>query len=566
MASNDITPRIILTIETAEAEKKISAVKKELESLGKQVEKNIPLLKKHADMLEENAKQADKLQQAAAKAKEAQEKTPSLPKMPSSSKIPFDINKLAPMPPPTYDPRKDKRTQAQVEAIKVIEQTGKVSEKAAPKIKKFSWAQLATRSAARALKMQLGTGVNPNLIKMGIIAAGAASAVKILQYALTRTSDRMQYQAQIARENTDSMQSAVDRNKELREEQNKTLESLARLNAKEQLSNTDKLDMLKLVTALEKGYNKYGIAIDTATGKITNLQQVQGKITEEQRVKRLKEIELQQKILKEEKKQQKQLVDNMRMHTRTEKTGMFFGYGMEIERDVLFVPTQNDIAKGEAASKRINEIAEEQMKLVAERRKLLKETPLADAEKLENAMLKDKQDKYTQEIKLNEQRLKVQQLRNQGLMKEAKLAEINYQLDKERMNLAGKEAELFDKNRKARAAAQLALWEAQQTKKKEKAQKSANFRELSSFFRDNLNQYRATTQGAIMSGSVEAMRLRSRQTVNVGNNPAAETAKNTQKQADLLSQMVDKTNEMINKLNQITGSGVKIQNLTVRTI
>ena len=568
MAANDITPRIILTIETAEAEKKISAVKKELESLGKQVEKNIPLLKKHADALEENAKQAEKLQQAAAKAKEAQEKTPSLPKMPSSSKIPFDIDKLAPMPPPTYCPsNSNSRTQAQAEAaVKVIEQTGKVSEKAAPKIKKFSWAQLGTRSAARALKMQLGTGTNPNLIKMGIIAAGAASAMKLLQFALTRTADRMQYHAQLARENTDSMQSVVERNKELREEQSKNVEALARLNDKERLSNTDKLEMLKLVTALEKGYNKYGIAIDTATGKIINMKEVQGKIAEEQRVKRLKEIELQRKELIEERKRQKQLVDNMRIHTRTEKTGMFFGYGPEIERGVLFIPTQNDITKGEEATKRLNEISEEQSKLAAERLKLLKETPLADAEKLENALLKDKQDKYTQEIKLNEHRLKVQQLRNQGLMKEAKLAEINYQLDKERMNLAGKEAELFDKNRKARAAAQLALWEAQQTKKKEKAQKSANFRELSSFFRDNLNQYRATTQGAIMSGSIEAMRLRSRQTVNVGNNPAAETAKNTQKQADLLSQMVDKTNEMINKLNQITGTGVKIQNLTVRTI
>ena len=565
MASNDIKPRIILTIETAEAEKKISAVKKELEGLGKQVEKNIPLLKKHADMLEKNAEKADKLQQAAAKAKEAAGNTSSVPKTPRNSKTPFDINNLAPMPRPNYYPGKETAgAQAQAEAVKVIEKTGKVSSAAAQKVKKFSWAQLGVRSAARALKMQLGTGTNPNLIKTGIIAAGAASALKILQYALSRTSERMQYHAQIARENTDSMQSVVDRNKELRDEQNRTLENLARLNDKERLSNADKLDMLKLVTALEKGYNKYGIAIDAATGKITNLQEVQGKIAEEQRVKRLKEIELKQKQLKEERKQQKELVNNMQWGRRKVTDRGWFGLGKEEERTVLYIPTQNDIAKGEAAAKRINEISEEQSKLAAERLKLMKETPLADAEKLENALLQDKQDKYTQEIKLNEHRLQVQKLRNQGLLKEAKLAEINYKLDKERMNLAGKEIEVFDKNRKARLSAELALWEAQQTKK-EKTKKTANLNELSAFYRD-MNQYRATTQGAIMSGSVEAMRLRSRQMVNTEtNNPAAATAKNTQKQAELLMQMVEKTNEMINKLNQITGNGVKIQNLAVRT-
>lgn len=132
----------------------------------------------------------------------------------------------------------------------------------------------------------------------------------------------------------------------------------------------------------------------------------------------------------------------------------------------------------------------------------------------------------------------------------------------------------LDKNEKKQKAAwerYLKSLEPKRDNKIEETQQAAavapeqQIKALTAFYRD-MNQYRATTQGAIMSGSVEAMRLRSRQMVNTStNNPAAATAKNTQKQAELLMQIAEKTNEMINKLNQITGNGVKIQNLAVRT-
>ena len=568
---NDLERRIVVSIESAEAERKISAIKKNIGGVVDKQQQHLQLTK-----LQTSAdKEQFHLEQVSHNLRKAEaELLDALYQRRRARKQGAETNELT-----TYNEAVSKAKKRVIDltdahaaselkvyrAKQAIDNFGKSAENSSKSAKKLSWSQLGVRSAARALKMELGEGTNPNLAKIGIIAAGAASAMKILQFALTRTAERMRYQAEIARANTDSMQSVIDRNNELRDEQNKTLDSISRLNEKERLSNADKLDMLKLVTALEKGYNKYGIAIDAATGKITNLQEVQGKIAEEQRVKRLKEIELKQKELKEERKQQKELVDNMAAGFRKVTRRSWFGLGAESEQTVFFFPTQNDITKGETASKRLKEISEEQSKLVEERLKLMKQTPLADAEKLENALLKDKQDKYTQEIKLNEHRLQIQNLRNQGLMKEAKLAEINYKLDQERMNLAGKEVAVFDKNRKARAAAEFALWEAQQTKK-EKKENAADYKDLSAFYRD-MNQYRATTQGAIVSGSVEAMRLRSRQMVNTSaDNPAAATAKNTQKQAELLMQIADKTNEMINKLNQITGSGVKIQNLAVRSL
>lgn len=84
-------------------------------------------------------------------------------------------------------------------------------------------------------------------------------------------------------------------------------------------------------------------------------------------------------------------------------------------------------------------------------------------------------------------------------------------------------------------------------------------------FSNILNQYRATTQGAIFSNSLESMRMRSRRMVGTAANPAETTAKNSEKQVELNKEMVDKLSSVVDKLSSLVTSGIKLSNVAVKT-
>jgi hypothetical protein len=84
-------------------------------------------------------------------------------------------------------------------------------------------------------------------------------------------------------------------------------------------------------------------------------------------------------------------------------------------------------------------------------------------------------------------------------------------------------------------------------------------------FSNILNQYRATTQNAIYSDSIEAMRLSSRRLVGGGVNPAEATAKNTEKQVKLNEDIAKSLADVVNKINTMLNGGIKLSNLSVKT-
>lgn len=573
----DTTGRIVLAVETANAEKKISAVKNELEGVSEQQTKNLQLAKlrtaaekeqvrmeqlsvqiKKADLeLSDAVRRRSFARKKGANAKEMFQYTEAVEKAKLKLVTLHDVQAATAL-------QLDKTNNA-------MKKLGSSTSGAQKEIKKFSWAQLAAKSAARAFHMELGEGSNMDLMKMGIIAAGAASAMKILQFALSRASDAMQYKAKIASENTQSLQSVIDRNKELRDEENKTLSALEQLNQKERVTNVDKLEMIKLLERLGGGYNKYGIEIDKVTGKITNLDEASGKAAEKQRQKRLKEIKMQEKQLRAERKEQTSLVDNSGMKIK-KPNWWFFSSPLLLAASALHMPSSQDIRAGEKAAERINKIGEEQAKLTAERKRLEKENPLEDARKKEEARLKDLQDKYDTELKTGERAIEIQRLKNQGKEREAKLLEIQTQLEKERLTLSGKQLNVFDKNKDKRIKNFMAQYDEQQAGKVERERREAMKKNLDSMksafsqIRKEFNQFRNTSQQSIMSGSVEAMRLRSRRFVNSGGVDYAQmTAEYNKTQVKTLGDMLHEITSITSKMTNISTSGVPIKGLSVRS-
>jgi hypothetical protein len=572
----DTTGRIVLAVETANAEKKISAVKNELEGVSEQQTKNLQLAKLRTAAEKDQVR----MEQLSVQIKKAElELVEAVRRRAFARKKGADTKEMAQYTEAVEKAKLELVTLHDVQAATALQldQTNNAMKKlgsstsgAQKEIKKFSWAQLAAKSAARAFHMELGEG--SNMIKMGIIAAGAASAMKILQFALSRASDAMQYKAKIASENTQSLQSVIERNKELRDEENKTLSALEQLNQKERVTNVDKLEMIKLLERLGGGYSKYGIEIDKVTGKITNLDEVSGKAAEKQRQKRLKEINMKEKELRIERKELTSLVDNSGMRIKEPNWWWSLASPLLVAASAVHIPSSQEIREGEKATERLNKMGEEQMKLTAERKRLEKENPLEDARKKEEARLKDLQDKYDTELKTGERAIEIQRLKNQGKEREAKLLEIQTQLEKERLTLSGKQLNVFDKNKDKRIKNFMAQYDEQQAGKVERERREAmkkNQDAMKSAFsqiQKEFNQFRNTSQQSIMSGSVEAMRLRSRRFVNSGGVDYAQmTAEYNKTQVKTLGDILKEMTAATNKLTNISTSGVPIKGLSVRS-
>lgn len=80
------------------------------------------------------------------------------------------------------------------------------------------------------------------------------------------------------------------------------------------------------------------------------------------------------------------------------------------------------------------------------------------------------------------------------------------------------------------------------------------------------NQFRNTSQQSIMSGSVEAMRLRSRRFVNSGGVDYAQmTAEYNKTQVKTLGDMLHEITSITSKMTNISTTGVPIKGLSVRT-
>lgn len=165
--------------------------------------------------------------------------------------------------------------------------TGKCSRN----LREFSASATAARTAGRLFGIDVSEGVNPALVKQGIIVAGVVSLFKSVGTVFSWYANRFDKYAEIADRNSQSMRETYKAYLKNVEAQRDAISSLKELNQNESLSNTQRLESSRLIKNLGSDYKSLGIEVDSVTGKIKNLNDVQLKISERQKKESLRQIQ-----------------------------------------------------------------------------------------------------------------------------------------------------------------------------------------------------------------------------------------------------------------------------------
>ena len=174
---------------------------------------------------------------------------------------------------------------------KSLNENFSATEKCSRNLRKFSASATAARTAGRLFGIDVSEGVNPALIKQGVIVAGVSSSFKVAGTVLSWYAHRFDEYAEIADRNSQSTRETYKAYLKNIEAQRDAISSLKELNKNESLSNTQRLESSRLIKNLGSDYKNLGIEIDSATGKIKNFNDVQLKISERQKKESLRQIQ-----------------------------------------------------------------------------------------------------------------------------------------------------------------------------------------------------------------------------------------------------------------------------------
>lgn len=192
--------------------------------------------------------------------------------------------------------------------INPVTKVGDAAKKTTKSLKGLTAQQIIARSASRALRMDLGEGTSPAMFKLGIIAAGAASAVKVLATILNRMNEDNMYDTELSNRNLQSTLEATKRIQEHISEQKSLVDSIDELQQKERLSNVEKYKMSKLLNQLSGDYAKLGISIDGATGKLKGWDEAFVKMRKEQLQWEISRLERDRREIQANRKEQASII------------------------------------------------------------------------------------------------------------------------------------------------------------------------------------------------------------------------------------------------------------------
>ena len=413
---------------------------------------------------------------------------------------------------------------AQAKYNEVLSGNANASGKAAKGMREYSARTIAARSASRLLGIDIGEGVNPAMIKMGIIVAGVASAVKIATYIYDKHMKKLNELADIARRNTDSARSVTERNKELAERQRAAMDSLDSLRSKERLSNVERLKTSELLKQLGTDYHQLGIEIDASSGRVKNFDQVNAKLERLQINREQDDIRRQLKNLEEEKRRQKEIMDS---------AGISGWWLLGIPQ--LLTWDRYTRIGGEqdamAAAEKIDRIGEESAKLRQRFGELGKMNPEARAAEA----LKDRAQALGVLIEQENKQFAIQQMRLRGDETGAAWLERELELRKQIADLTEQELEDYER-----------VWRARQYATQNTTQNTMQvrqFRERRDSLLESMRQapayrYRTTSQDAVYANSIEGVRM---QTRIMSQNPERELLK---QQLSVLEKMELTLNEI----------------------
>ncbi len=235
------------------------------------------------------------------------------------------------------------------------------------------------RSIGKLLKADVGTGLNPELVKAGIYAAGFAVAVKGVVEAVRLTTFSMREEIALQTANSASHREATQALRERHEAQKDALSIVAEYHEKEELTATETLKLSRAMQLLGDSFEQLGAKIDPATGKLINFYEIQGKLSR-------KQIEEEKKRIKSE---LKQLAADEKSQRTYRDSGMTFFTN--------FITRNVDDYKKTAES--MNKTVERRMELMKRMAELRRMNPEADAEAARIDAEARKQKKAAEEMK-----------------------------------------------------------------------------------------------------------------------------------------------------------------------
>ena len=357
--------------------------------------------------------------------------------------------------------------------VKPLEQSGDAAENSSKKIEKLSVKTLAMRVAARRLGVDIGDGVNPNMLRLGAYAAVAGMALKVARVYVDQFYESLKYGSEIAKLNREENKFVTDRLLEQVSKERSAIDSIDELQKKERLSNVEKLKMSNLLKELSSDYKNLGLEIDAATGKISGWDEASSKA----RKKLLKEraAALQQNIRD---------IDSQVSNNRN-----FVNDSSNYFWDIATL--------GRSVSER-EQFEKENLSLFTERAKVLNELQrvqkqLATFDQDSAAAMEAQKKDLDDQINRQRSLYRIQEMRAMGMEREARYAEIVANWEGRRLQYGGAVDEFINAEKR--------LYDLSAKRERENVMGDL----VSSRFR-----LRETAQSATFANSLEAARLQSR--------------------------------------------------------
>lgn len=428
-------------------------------------------------------------------------------------------------------------------------------------MREYSVSTIAARSASRLLGIDIGEGVNPAMIKMGVIVAGAASAMKLAGLAMGYYTDKARYAAELSHRNLDSVSEANARFKEQADKQREVIDSITNLQHKAQLSNVEILEMSKLLKELKFDYRALGGEIDATTGKMANWDEVSVAARKDLLNKEIRNLKREIKQISIDRKEMMKtlsgengiavwLYDKARGNFNYTPYGRIGNMLMEatglqgiLRESVKQITTAEERGYIEREKERYEKKGDEQASLFE--RLGVAEKQLAGIDEAASKAAKKRADDLAKAINKEREQLKIQELRLKGREREAKIIEIFSKWEEKR----GEYGNIVDELKMR----DLNLYDMEIAKQR--------FAEYAEIARDRF-KYRQTAQSSVLANSLEGARLQSRMMiqnsgVNLSNNPQKITAEQSKKQTTLLEEVRNLLDDFVNNTTPISTRPVR---------
>ena len=368
-----------------------------------------------------------------------------------------------------------------------------------------------------------------------------------MTYIYDSNSERLKYLGDIEKNNTLSLKANLKERQNLFNSIKESISILSDLQDKERLSNIEKLNSKNIIEGLEKQYGRLGFSIDDATGKILNFDEANKKLSRTLIEREKKDIRRSLAQLAAERDRQFDIINQKPLLTFKSGKGINFNgslnpfdwdFNAALPERSITTPSQLSAIK--EASKRLQEINDETMALRKRLFELKKLKPEETIDKISAAKRADKNEKeqrqkiknqdelnkkFSKELEDYKARVEYQKLLNSGREKEAELLMFNLRLarqgysEEQKNKLVGEFSKEYD------------------LRNQRKNDQGPASQRIASNLMGKIMTFQETAQSAVLSNSVDAIRLQSRMLFNNANNPQVKLVEQGKRSVSLLERM-----------------------------